>query len=70
MINIIVEDFDVFRYYLHRTAADLVVWTGDQIADAIDSLGLSHLYPSHAALAAALGEPPRPRSYFDPDTPF
>ncbi|ATL69874.1 hypothetical protein [Nocardia terpenica] len=69
MINIIVEEFDVFRYYLHRTAADLVVWTGDQIADVIDSLGLSHLYPSHAALAAALGAP-RPRSYFDPDTPF
>ncbi|GAB2558207.1 hypothetical protein [Nocardia heshunensis] len=70
MIDIIVEDFDVFRYYLHRSAADPVVWTGEQVADVIDRLGLSHLYASRTILAVALGETPRPEAHFDLNAPF
>lgn len=52
--TVIVEDFDVFRYYLNTFASGPVRWTGGQIADAIDDLGLSHLYESRHHLAVAL----------------
>lgn len=58
-IDIIVEDFDVFRYHLHTVPADEpTVWTGDRIADIIDSLGLRHLYTERRNLIAALEKTP------------
>ncbi len=54
--TIVVEDFDVFRYYLDTFSDDPVQWSSDQVAEAIDNLGLEHLYDSRYQLAAALGE--------------
>ncbi|MGV9823392.1 nuclease-related domain-containing protein [Nocardia xishanensis] len=56
--DIIVEDFDVFRYYLHRLENHKVVWTADRVDALITRLGLSHLYGNRRdVIAAALGEP-------------
>ncbi|WP_198037074.1 nuclease-related domain-containing protein [Nocardia sp. BMG51109] len=55
--DIIIEDFDVFRYYFHRISHEEPAWTSTRIARVVDSLGLAHLYGGHPdALAAALGE--------------
>ncbi|WP_067833720.1 hypothetical protein [Nocardia lijiangensis] len=54
--TVVVEDFDVFRYYLDRFSHDEVRWRSDQVAAAIDELGLSDLYNGRHQLARALGE--------------
>ncbi|MEU6831241.1 nuclease-related domain-containing protein [Nocardia beijingensis] len=38
--DIIIEDFDVFRYYLHRLNEHKVQWTADQVDTLIQRLGL------------------------------
>ncbi|MCX4092323.1 nuclease-related domain-containing protein [Nocardia sp. alder85J] len=60
MTDIIVEDFDVFRYYLDRVSDQPIDWTSDRIAPLIDTLGLRHLYGPHTDLATAMGEPAPP----------
>jgi hypothetical protein len=69
MTDIIIEDFDVFRYYLHKPAAsEPVVWTSERVGDIIDALGLPDLYSSRRQLATALGET---ANYVDlSDSPF
>lgn len=55
--DIIVEDFDVFRYYLHRLATHKVQWTAEQVDTLIGHLGLSYLYDGRRdVIASALGE--------------
>ncbi|WP_196814659.1 NERD domain-containing protein [Nocardia sp. BMG111209] len=57
MTDIIVEDFDVFRYYLDRVSDQPVEWTSDHIAPLLDSLDLHHLYAADpTALAEAMAE--------------
>ncbi|MEV6386818.1 nuclease-related domain-containing protein [Nocardia xishanensis] len=56
--DIIIEDFDVFRYYLHRLNEHKVQWTADQVDTLIQRLGLADLYGgSRDVIATALGEP-------------
>ncbi|KAF0847087.1 nuclease-like protein [Nocardia caishijiensis] len=64
--DIIVEDFDVFRYYLHRLDEQKVQWEADRVHTLLSRLGVTHLYDGHRdAIAAALGEP----AYPDDDIP-
>nr|WP_246461918.1 nuclease-related domain-containing protein [Nocardia transvalensis] len=57
-IDIVVEDFDVFRYYLHRLADHSVQWTAAQVDTLITRLGLAHLYGGRRdIIATALEEP-------------
>ncbi|MQY28365.1 nuclease-related domain-containing protein [Nocardia aurantia] len=57
MTDIIIEDFDVFRYYLDRVSDQPIEWTSDRIAPLLDALGLHHLHAADpTALAEAMGE--------------
>ncbi|MEU0504693.1 nuclease-related domain-containing protein [Nocardia sp. NPDC005998] len=44
LTDIVVEDFDVFRYYLHLDANNPALWAADLVDEVITSLGLSGLY--------------------------
>ncbi|MEU4596776.1 nuclease-related domain-containing protein [Nocardia sp. NPDC023988] len=56
--DIIVEDFDVFRYYLHRLDDQKVQWDADRVHTLLTRLGVAHRYGGRReAIAAALGEP-------------
>ncbi|WP_169811626.1 nuclease-related domain-containing protein [Nocardia shimofusensis] len=56
--DIIIEDFDVFRYYLHRLENQKVQWNAEQVHTLLTRLGVAHLYGGRQDLiAAALGEP-------------
>lgn len=72
LTDIVVEDFDVFRYYLHLDANDPTLWTADLVDDVIARLGLSGLYgDDRDQLAVALGEITACRSYNDTsNSPF
>ncbi|WP_175648131.1 nuclease-related domain-containing protein [Nocardia donostiensis] len=64
--DITVEDFDVFRYYLHRLGAQKVQWTADCVDAMIGRLGPSHLYGGRRdLLASALGEQPSHHTVHD-----
>jgi hypothetical protein len=56
MTDIIVEDFDVFRYYLDRVSDQPVEWTSDRITPLLTALGLGHLH-TPAELPEAMAEP-------------
>lgn len=57
-IDILVEDFDVFRYYLHRLEKHKVQWDAERVHTLLTRLGVAHLYDGRQDLiAAALGEP-------------
>lgn len=59
--DIIVEDFDVFRYYLHRLDNQRVQWDADRVHTLLARLGVSHLYDGdREQIAVALGEPVYP----------
>jgi Nuclease-related domain len=59
-IDIVVEDFDVFRYYLHRLSTQRVTWTAAEVDTLLTGLGVAHLYHGRRdLLTAALGEPIR-----------
>jgi len=56
--DIIIEDFDVFRYYLHRLEKQKAQWNAEQVHTLLTRLGVAHLYGDREDLiATALGEP-------------
>lgn len=56
--DIIVEDFDVFRYYLHRLRDHQIQWSADTVDTLINRLGLAHLYNyDRRVIADALDDP-------------
>ncbi|MBF6215865.1 NERD domain-containing protein [Nocardia puris] len=58
--DIVVEDFDVFRYYLHRLENQKVQWSADQVHAMLTRLGVAHLYGGRRdVIATALGESTR-----------
>ncbi|TCJ88041.1 nuclease-related domain-containing protein [Nocardia alba] len=60
MIDIVIEDYDVWRYYLHLDHAEPARWDSGQIARVLTSLGLGPLFQHNPnILADALGEPIR-----------
>lgn len=57
-IDILVEDFDVFRYYLHRLDVQKVQWDSGRVHTLLARLGVAHLYDGRReTIADALGEP-------------
>ncbi|WP_196812112.1 nuclease-related domain-containing protein [Nocardia sp. CNY236] len=57
MTDIIIEDFDVFRYYLHRLGTYRAQWTADEVDSLLTRLGVEHLYADRTVIAEALEEP-------------
>ncbi|MGW5452830.1 hypothetical protein, partial [Nocardia sp. NPDC003979] len=69
--DIIVEDFDVFRYYLHRLDDQKVQWDADRIHTLLTRLGIAHRYDDRReTIAAALGEPVHPADGVPSATPL
>lgn len=55
-IDIVVEDFDVFRYYLHRLEKQKVQWDAERVHTLLTRLGVAHLYDGRReTIDAALG---------------
>lgn len=60
--DIVVEDFDVFRYYLHRLDSQKVQWSAERVHTLLTRLGVAHLYDGRRdVIATALGELTRAR---------
>lgn len=56
-IYMLIDDFDVFRYYLHSLGRKRIEWTADEVVTLIAALGLAHRHGGYRApIAAALGE--------------
>lgn len=60
MTDIIVEDFDVFRYYLHTLGTQKARWDAEQVDTLITGLGLAHLYDGRRDIIAAALEQTAP----------
>lgn len=56
-IYMLIDDFDVFRYYLHGLGRKRIEWTADEVVALIAALGLAHRHGGRRdPIAAALGE--------------
>ncbi|MBO0852468.1 MAG: hypothetical protein J2P18_01710 [Nocardia sp.] len=57
-LDVIVEDFDVFRFYLHRTGEQAEQWDADSVHTLITALDMAHLYGHRPqVIASALADP-------------